>query len=249
MGALALPTLPPPAHAGHVLPALSHSSLISIGCMCDADCTATFEKNKVTIWHNNQEILAGHRDYTTGLWRLPLEQNTVPLQCNNVYAPNTIAEQMQYLHAAAFSPVILTWIKPINKKGYFRSWPGHHMVENVQKHLPKSEATIKGHLDHIRENIRSTKDPINDIKDENNDIPSQEPSNEQTNMMFLAIKETNKVYTDQTGRFPVRSNRGNQCFLVLYCYGANAILTEPIKNHTEGELLRAYSKLHDLLQS
>eukprot|EP00978_Attheya_sp_CCMP212_P016489 scaffold43259_cov66-Attheya_sp.AAC.2 len=155
---------------------------------------------------------------------------------------------MQYLHAAAFSPVASTWKKAITK-GYFRSWPGL-TVENVRKHLPKSDATIKGHLDHTRKNIRSTQVPIKDIKDENNDIPTQEPSTEQTNMMFLAIEETtNKVYTNQTGRFPVRSSRGNQYFLVLYCYDAIAILTEPIKNRTEGDLLRAYSKLHDLMIS
>jgi hypothetical protein len=108
MGALALPNLPAAARPGHVLPALSHSSLISIGRICDADCTAMFEKTKVTILHNNKEILAGPRDYTTGLWRLPLEQNTVALQCNNVYESSTIAEQMQYLHASALSPVVST---------------------------------------------------------------------------------------------------------------------------------------------
>jgi hypothetical protein len=170
MGALALPTLPAAARPGHVLPALSHSSLISIGRICDADCTATFEKTKVTIFRNNKAILAGPRVYTTGLWRLPLEQNTVALQCANVYESSTIAKQMQYLYAAAFSPVVSTWIKAITK-GYFRSWPGL-TVENVWKHLPKLNATIKGHLDHTRKNIWSTQVPIKDIKDENNNILS-----------------------------------------------------------------------------
>jgi hypothetical protein len=39
-----------------------------------------------------------------------------------------------------------------------------------------------------------------------------------------------KKYTDQTGRFPVISSRGNVIIMVLYEYDGNAIMAEPIKN-------------------
>ena len=37
-------------------------------------------------------------------------------------------------------------------------------------------------------------------------------------------------YIDLTGRFPFRSQKGNQYFLVDYHYDANAIHAQPIKN-------------------
>ena len=61
---------------------------------------------------------------------------------------------MQYLHAAAFSPVPATWIKAI-QKGFFTSWPGL-TAKAVSKHLPKSIDTSKGHLDQTQNNFRST---------------------------------------------------------------------------------------------
>jgi hypothetical protein len=59
-----------------------------------------------------------------------------------------LKELINYLHAAAFSPVKSTWIKAI-KNGIFSSWPGltEHAVEKL---LSKSTATVKGHLNQQR---------------------------------------------------------------------------------------------------
>lgn len=58
---------------------------------------------------------------------------------------------------------------------------------------------------------------------------------------------TGKTYSDLTGRFPVVSSRGNQYIFIMYDYDSNAILAEPIKNRTAGEIVRACTTLHDLL--
>jgi hypothetical protein len=50
------------------------------------------------------------------------------------------------------------------------------------------------------------------------------------------------MYTDQTGRFPVISRRGNKHIMVLYDYDSNSILVEPIKNRTDAEILRAFER-------
>jgi hypothetical protein len=60
---------------------------------------------------------------------------------------------------------------------------------------------------------------------------------------LATIEDTGKIYTDQTGRFPVTSSRGNKYILVLYAFDPNAILTEPLKNRSASEIVRAYSKL------
>ena len=58
---------------------------------------------------------------------------------------------------------------------------------------------------------------------------------------------THKIATDLTGRFPVRSSKGNQYILVAYEYDSNSILVEPVKNRSEAEHLRAYNNVYKYL--
>ena len=55
------------------------------------------------------------------------------------------------------------------------------------------------------------------------------------------IKDT--VYSDQTGRFPVRSVSGHKYIMVMVHIDSNAVLAEPIRNRTSGEMIRAYLAL------
>ena len=52
-----------------------------------------------------------------------------------------------------------------------------------------------------------------------------------------------KIFSDQTGRSPRVSRRRNSSVFVLYDYGSNAILTDPFKNHTTQELMRAHTRM------
>jgi hypothetical protein len=63
------------------------------------------------------------------------------------------------------------------------------------------------------------------------------------NLPHLPLKLSSRA--QQTGRFPVTSSKGNKYIMVVYDYDSTAIiLAEPIKNRSEHEILRAYSKLH-----
>ena len=55
------------------------------------------------------------------------------------------------------------------------------------------------------------------------------------------------IFSDQTGRFPRFSSRGNRSVMALYDYNSNAILTEPLKNNTTSELVRAQTRLTQYL--
>jgi hypothetical protein len=108
-------------------------------------------------------------------------------------------------------------------------------------------ATNKGHLDQRPKNVRTTITVPNTSTTKENQtnqilpqIPEQEPNNKSTQALFATIKTTGKIYANQTGQFPVTSSRGSQYIMVLYEYEANAILTEPLKNWTGGEILRGY---------
>ena len=72
-----------------------------------------------------------------------------------------------------------------------------------------------------------------------------------TNEVFATIRNldddlpTGQISTDQTGGFPILSNRGNQYIMVMYAYDLNAILVEPMKN--KSKIIEKITILHDRL--
>jgi hypothetical protein len=55
------------------------------------------------------------------------------------------------------------------------------------------------------------------------------------------------MHTDQSGRFPAISSRGNQYRMVLVEVDGNYIDAEPMKNKTEGSIIKAYLALWERL--
>ena len=241
---LQLNQLPAQARMGHILPGLARHSLISIGNFCDAGCTAEFTANTVNVKTYGNILLLGWYA-PPGLCHLPLTNQdnagpqTLP-ESHNAYKTTTEAEHMQHLHAAAFSPVPATWIKAI-QKGFFTSWPGL-TAKVVAKYLPESIAISKGYLDQTQKNIRSNQPKEPEIIE-----PKGEQLNHPTHQIIASIELVGRVYTDQTGRFPVTSSSGHKYICILYAYNANAILAEPIKIRTGTDSLRAYTNMHKYL--
>ena len=57
------------------------------------------------------------------------------------------------------------------------------------------------------------------------------------------------MYSDQTGRFPVTSFKGNQYVLVLFETAGNNILVEPMRSRRSGDMMRAYQLLIDRMKA
>ena len=110
---------------------------------------------------------------------------------------------MKYLHAAAFILVTAACIKAI-QKGVFTSWTGLTANE-VAKHLPESITTSKGHLYQTRKNIRSTQSSEPKLSE-----PEVEQLEKPMHPLFASIKPIGRVYTDQTGQFPVTFSSGHK---------------------------------------
>ena len=108
------PTLPSTATKAHILPDLNPHSQVSIGVLCNHDCTATFNKHAVTIHRHNQPILTGPR-LPNGLWSLPLHPNQTQHHANTLFTPQTQPKMVQWLHAAAFSPSTSTFLDAIQR--------------------------------------------------------------------------------------------------------------------------------------
>ena len=202
------------------------------------------------IFHNNKLILTGPRDPSTKLWKLPLfdttsnkistiiSQHNIPNNINSITQTDNTSQMVNFYHATAFSPTKSTFIKAI-QRGFLQSWPGL-TTKNVQKYLQSTLATGKGHLDQTRKNQRST------TKDEE-EQPTQENNNEATNILLATIQTIDKVYSDQTGRFPYISSRGYKYIFILYSYDSNAILALNLRSRQDKDILNAYDSIHNLL--
>ena len=163
---------------------------------------------------------------------------------SNVYEITKQRDIVRYLHKADFCPTKTTWLTAI-KADYFTTWPGLS-AKLVEKYLDPTPETLKGHMKQTRHNVRSTS------KTKKNEELSQivmtlQIGERQNLILFKIIKLENKIYTDQTGRFPTTSSLGNKYVLVLLDADTNSILIEPLKSRAQEELLGKQVKLHKCL--
>jgi hypothetical protein len=121
---LLLTNLPHQAWQAHILPGIVHNSLISVGQLCDNECSVTFTHDHVTVTTNRKNVMFGSRDPKSQLWRVDLKQKMTPKisQCNHAHDNNNQKDLINFLHAACFSPVKSTLIKAI-KTGFFHHGP------------------------------------------------------------------------------------------------------------------------------
>ena len=134
---LSLSQLPEQACA-HVIPGLTHSSLVSIGKRCNAWCEAIFDKAEVKIIKDNKKILSGHQDLQTELWRIPLVDPTthsippmpIPIQCHNPYQMNKIPDLIQLLYR--FQPGLFH-LDQSHPARIFPIWAWPHHMDRTQR--------------------------------------------------------------------------------------------------------------------
>ena len=131
----------------------------------------------------------------------------------------------------------------------------------VKKHLPPSTATAEGHLRQEYQKLQSTKSTIDSIKNTKTKakvaqeklqdlFPESNIPNIKTNEVcyFIASPDTTKAYSDLTGKFPFRSSRGNNYFLVAYHFDANAILATTLKNRQEKTIVDGWTRINNKLK-
>ena len=73
---LRIPGLPKELRKGHIVPGLSHSSLVSIRKLCKGGCKVIFKENECEVWYKNKKVLTGEAIGPGGLWLLPIDGRT-----------------------------------------------------------------------------------------------------------------------------------------------------------------------------
>ena len=246
----------------HILDGITNSSLISLGQLCDDDCVAILDKQKIEIYKNNHRVLYGPRNRTDGLWDIPLPGQPTGSTSHYVFhkanaivrKDQTKAELAEYLYGCCGSPAISTFKKAI-KNGNFITWPGIDTL-SLDRDLLPSIASAKGHLDQKRKNLQSTRTvptvpPTTADDHEINDFfpVSDAPNVESLEACasLVPFVATNTAYHDLTGRFPHRSSRGSEYLLIVYDHDSNSILQCPLKNKTAPEIKQGWMQIHDRL--
>jgi hypothetical protein len=131
-----------------------------------------------------------------------------------VYELRKTGELVHYLHKALFSPTKSAFLQVV-KNGHLVTWPG--LAENaIHKHLKLTPATYMGYMNQRRHNTRSTlKTPIDDVPTTDTNLGTK------THLVYAVLIDQGQLYTDLTGKFPVRSSEGNSYVMVCYVYDFN----------------------------
>ena len=246
-----------PTHIGLFknLPSISSSSkqcqicteqqgpaLMSIGKLCDDGCIAVADDKKLIVY-KDKPVIKASRCSTTGMYVMDLNN---PLQTQTMLHANlqqfTSIERLKFLHGALGFLALSTLMRAIHA-GYLNSLPDL-TPHNVSK-LGPSDITILGHLDAKRKNIQSTKSdpPV----DEWTHVLQNHVQNKTHEFYHEVVDLKDTIYTDQTGKFRVRSIAGNNYVMVTYSYDANAILVRPLKTRGGKELVEAVQSIHQYL--
>jgi hypothetical protein len=145
-----------------------------------------------------------------------------------VYELRSTGALFHYLHKALFSPAKSALLQAV-KNGHLVTWSG--LTEDaIHKHLKLTPATAMGHMNQRRQNIRSTsKKSIDDVPTTDKNLDTK------THLVYALLVDQGQLYTDLTGKFPVRSSKGNSYVMVCYVYDCNYVKAVPKKSRSASE--------------
>ena len=139
-----LPLISNQHKTAQICPESSNTTLMSVGKLCDDDCTALLTKRQCTVHKNKpfKPVLKAKRCPTTGMHVTKLSD---PLLLANANLQQFIAiERLKFLHGALGSPSLSTLCRAL-AAGYFKSWPD--LTVSAINKLTEPDQTILGHLD------------------------------------------------------------------------------------------------------
>jgi hypothetical protein len=145
-----------------------------------------------------------------------------------------------------FSPTKSALLQAV-KNGHLIACPG--LTEQaINNNLKMTPATAMGHLHQSRQNIWSTsKASITSGMEDESVAPAGLGS--KTHFVYAVVVDQGQLYTDLTGKFPVRSRKVNWDVMVCYSYDCNYVKDVPMKSRSAYEWVKAYEHIHQELTS
>ena len=216
-------------------------SLFSISDITKQDYTATFHKNGLYLYHNNDLVHYSPKTTEATAWTLPIQR---PIEnANAVISLPSDKKFVEFTNASLGSPVQYTLLRAV-RKGYLSTMP-RLTSELLCKHPSNTVATAMGHLDRTRQGLDSTKavsasptEPVDTYDNDIADVPETSGA---------IIDNDNTIYTklvatadfDSTSRFPVPSAGAKYIYHLVSCYNGN-IHVDLMQSRTSGSYIQAY---------
>ena len=105
-------------------------------------------------------------------------------------------------------------------------------------------ATAKGHIRQQPQHYRSTKVDKDDV----NSIDMTATQARAYTIYIKPINLTGLLCTNQTGAFPVTSNKENRYVMVAHHFDTNAILARPLPSRSQLHLQKAFQSIYTTLK-
>ncbi len=203
-----------------------------------------FRANDVVISSTAPPALQGWQD-GNGLWMVPVVDDNPITPCldvaesaMSVYELPSTKEVVRFLHAALGHPTQATLLTAA-QHGNLVTFPGL-TPKNISRHFPESDETQKGHMKQTKQGVRSTK-----IVDKDAMLGfKQQPDVKHKDVYLMVFDATKKsIFSNQTGKFPITSARGNKYIMVGVEFDGNYIDGEPLQSRSAKSLTKAYQAI------
>jgi hypothetical protein len=143
-----------------------------------------------------------------------------------------------FYHACLGFPVKQTWLNAI-KSGKCDTFDGLTYF-NAARYCPDADKMITGHLTQKHQNVWLTKPKLTLLAPLAVLPP---PVATPSNLVFIITKPLSKLFTNDTGRFPVRARSGNQYVMIAFNANGNLILQQAFKSKSDRHRIAAYNTI------
>jgi hypothetical protein len=170
---------------------------------------------------------------------LAAQSTKTPFDPQSLDLPS-IGALVGFYHACLGFPAKQTWLDAI-KAGNCDSFAGL-TYSNVARYCLDADETILGHLAQQHQNVRSIKPrpPALNPAPLLSAIAPKEPEL-LSNKVHIRVVPISKLYTDDTGRFPVKARSGNQYVMIAYHTNGNLIVQQAFKTRSDKHCIAAYN--------
>jgi hypothetical protein len=149
---------------------------------------------------------------------------------------------VEFYHACLGFPVRKTWLDAIKASNcdFFEGLT----YCNAARYCPDADKTILGHLAQQCQSVLSTK-PWSPAPEQVPYLPAVAPqaSDLPSNEVHIRVVPISKLYTDDTGRFPVKAHSGNEYVMIAFHANGNLILQQAFKTRSNKHCITAYNAI------
>jgi hypothetical protein len=143
-----------------------------------------------------------------------------------------------FYHACLGFLVKQSWLNTI-KAGNWDTFDGL-TYSNAARYCPDADEMIMGHLAQQRQNVRSTKPKLPSLAPL---VVLPPPIATPSNQVFVVTQPLSKLFTNNTGRFPIRACSGNQYVMIAFLANSNLILQQAFKTKSDCHRIAAYNTI------